>query len=119
MNAIEKGFLLLQKALDGSALRHQVIAGNLANVNTPGFHTRDVEFQKALAAALEGRGGDIEDVKPEIFEAEGLPARQDGNNVDLDKELVKMIKNALYYSTLTRITRAKISMLRSAITGRS
>lgn len=110
----------LQKLLDAAALRHRVIANNLANVNTPGYRRRVVSFDDHLARAL--TTGDLAALrgwKPAVV-ASGDPAlRADGNNVSLERELADLMKNTLVYNACTRLLTARIEAYRAAITGQS
>jgi len=120
MNETDRGLTLLGKALDASALRHRVIANNLANVNTPGFKASTVEFGEELKAAMTSGGpGKLASVQPKIVPLDAPAQRKDGNNVDVDRHLTDMVKNSLYYSTLARIVNARIGAFRAAITGRT
>ena len=110
--------VLLQRALDGAALRHRVIAHNMANVNTPGYHRQEVRFTEHLAAAL--AAGDAEAIRSARFDVERAndPAvRPDGNNVSLEREMGDLMKNSLVYNTVTQLLSAHIAGYRSAITG--
>ena len=97
--------------------RMTVIANNLANVNTPGYHRHDVEFEEHLTRLLQT--GDLTSSldAPRVVEVEGLPERADGNNVDVDQEIGQLNKNSLLYQTWTQILASKVSMMRSAIEG--
>ena len=76
---------LLSQLLDVAALRQDVIAQNVANVNTPGYSTLDVSFEDALKEALvAGSNKRSQDVNPEIGPGRGGQERADGNNVDVD-----------------------------------
>ncbi|HWQ62626.1 MAG TPA: flagellar basal body rod protein FlgB, partial [Negativicutes bacterium] len=101
---------VLEQALGAAALRHKVIANNIANVNTPGFKKSDVVFEDKLAAAmtgkplpmarthaghLPGRQGDA--FTPAVVTDTTTSLRTDGNNVDIDAEMANVAKNTLYY----------------------
>jgi len=120
MSVTVSQFDLLSKLLDASELRHRVISQNVANVNTPGYHRLAVSFEEELAQRLRSSGGDaaIDGLTPEIYEELGLPVRADGNNVDIDKEMGQLNKNALLYQTYAQVLASRLSMMRSAITGR-
>ena len=119
MSVIPSQFGILSKLLDATALRHQAISQNLANVNTPGYRRLEVAFEEELANQLSSNGkSDMEGLKPELIESVGLPERADGNNVDIDVEMGQMNKNALLYQTYTQVLASKIATMRSAITGR-
>ena len=108
---------LLAHLVDAAHLRHTVIAHNLANVNTPNYHRLEVQFESELSDALAGSGTD-KAPSPQIVEATDTPARQDGNNVDLDVELGLLNRNSLVATAATQILAMQIAQLRSAITGR-
>src|SRR5690242_827143 len=79
---------ILARLMDVAQLRHHVISQNLANVNTPGYQQLEVTFEDAFARAL-GKGGEQGALKitPRVVPGQDNPARQDGNTVDLDKEV--------------------------------
>jgi flagellar basal-body rod protein FlgB len=110
---------ILTRLMDVAQLRHQVISRNLANVNTPGYHQKEVSFEDAFAHALgkHGEEGAVR-VQPRVVEGQGNPPRQDGNTVDLDKELGALNKNSLAFSMAAQMLVSRIGMMRSAITGR-
>lgn len=109
---------VLARLLDVSQMRHRLISQNLANVNTPGYHQLDVSFEDAFARALgkHGEAGALR-VVPRVVEGAGGVARQDGNTVDLDRELGSLNKNSLLFSMATQMLVSRINMMRSAITG--
>jgi len=112
----------LAAALQGSAARHRAIAQNLANLDTPGFIRSDVNFEEALALALE-RGLQAPHRAFDLLAALPLrpqrdrssPARADGNNVDVDREMVLLSRNALRYNAVGEALAARIRLLRAAI----
>jgi flagellar basal-body rod protein FlgB len=108
---------VLTRVLDTSALRHQVLAHNLANVNTPLYQRLDVKFEEALANHL-GGDGDLGEVKPEVVVDRSAVARGDGNTVNLEKEMGSLTKNATLYNAAAHVLASHLAMLRSAITGR-
>jgi flagellar basal-body rod protein FlgB len=102
--------------------RHEVVASNLANVETPGFRARDVDgrdFKTALEAAFAGRAaGEIgEPATPEVVEDVSALPRADGNTVDLDFQMAKLSANGERYVALARILGQRIALLRQAIEG--
>ncbi len=112
----------LAAALQGSAARHRAIAQNLANLDTPGFIRSDVNFEEALALALE-RGLQAPHRAFDLVAAlhvrprpdRSSPARADGNNVDVDREMVLLSRNALRYNAVGEALAARIRLLRAAI----
>lgn len=120
MSVIPSQFDLIRNLLDATAARQRVTSQNIANVNTPGYKAREVNFEDQLARAL-ARPGDsngILDLAPEVRFQDGLVERLDGNNVDIDRELGRSQKNTLLHNTYVRILSTKINTLRSAISGR-
>ncbi|MBI3858517.1 MAG: hypothetical protein HY293_22765 [Planctomycetes bacterium] len=98
--------------------RHKVIAANLANVDTVGYRTRDLsesEFQRHLARAF---GGSPE--RPEFRSGPAAAAgilKAGGNNVDLEVEMAKMVRNTALHSTAAALLAQQFTMLREAISG--
>lgn len=110
---------LLARMLDVASLRHNVIAQNVANVNTPGFLQLDVAFEEAFAAALAaGQDTSALRVQPTIVAGNGGLEREDGNNVDIDGEMGRLAKNSTLYKVFTQIMALQLSTMRSAISGR-
>ena len=113
----------LKALLDLTAARQSAIAGNVANVNTPGFHRSDVDpaFQKELERAI--KAGDMEKVRnmiPKVAVDKKSPSlRMDGNNVNLEREMVELNKNNAQYEISASLISKRYKMLRMAITGRS
>ena len=104
---------MLSGLLQQSEMRQKTISQNIANVNTPGYRSMEVRFTDELDKIRSGAGA----ASSELVESEGLHVRQDGNNVDIDQQLAKLTKNSLQFETYSHLLAAKLSMLRSAITG--
>jgi flagellar basal-body rod protein FlgB len=116
MNVIPSQTDVLSSLLNSAALRHRVIANNVANVNTPNFKrltvSFDAEVERALAAGTSLRG-----VGARIVEDLSAPERVDGNTVDIDREMNELTKNLQLYSAATAILASRVGLLRAAITG--
>ncbi len=109
---------LLARLLDVYSVRHRVIAQNVANVNTPGYHQLDVDFEDAFARALAHQDpAALTRVRPTVVENATGPERADGNNVDIDFEMARLNKNTLLYRTFAQIIASHVATQRSAITG--
>lgn len=110
----------LEQALQGSALRQKVLANNLANANTPGFRRSDVDFQSALAGALDAAdpAQQVDRVQFAVQPDTAGPQRADGNNVQVDAEMAKLNENAVTYQALVAVAKARLSMISTAIGGR-
>lgn len=106
-------FALLERYLDLSATRQTLVSTNLANVDTPGYHTRDIDFQAELRRALSGVTA--ESSSPFVLPVRGLNERPDGNNVSVDRESLLLAEIQLQFKTATSILRAKFAQLNTAI----
>lgn len=114
MSLIDPTQTALERAIQGASMRQQLLAGNLANVNTPGYGRRDVDFHGALREAM--RTGDPERAAF-VATAETASVSADGNGIDLDREAAELAKNALDQQALVTVARARVDMLVTAITG--
>jgi flagellar basal-body rod protein FlgB len=111
-------FVATTKALDAASLRHQVIANNLANVNTPGFKSRKVQFENALSKAIRQPGsGAIASVRPQVTTDSSTSERQDGNNVDMESEMVDLAANQIKFEALSQQVSNLFTQLKSVIKG--
>src|SRR5262245_11068909 len=113
---------VLERALVGSSLRQSVLANNLANANTPGYRRSDVDFQSALADALDepavSRQDAVSDLSFSPKADADSPQRADGNTVDVDAEMAKLSENAVGYQALVAVAHARLAMIQTAIGGR-
>lgn len=113
----------LAKTLDAAAARQRAIANNIANVETPGYKRSYVAFEDELRRVMDERTGD--DLRESLGELTPVtqtdvlsPAREDGNNVNIDAEIADMAKNTIKYRAAVTLMEAKGAILRSAIQGR-
>ena len=110
----------LTQALTMHQKRHEVLASNLANVETPGFRAQDLDFATALKEAFEEKPAPFEtlgETTPRQVEDTNAPARADGNTVDLDLQMAKLGMNGGRYVALARVLAMRIGLLRQAIEG--
>jgi flagellar basal-body rod protein FlgB len=97
----------------------------MANVDTPGYHTRDIDFQGELHKAMNGVLGESEDspealqLTPVVQEVPGLMERPDGNNVSLDREGLLMSETQLQYQIGIQLIKHQFHQMLSAISGGS
>jgi flagellar basal-body rod protein FlgB len=101
----------LHGLLRGLAARQRTISDNIANLETPGFTAKRVEFENALAGAL-ASGGNA-DVKPTIVRT-NAPALPNGNNVAIDEEIVALQDTQLRYQLAIEAMTAKLGLIRSS-----
>jgi flagellar basal-body rod protein FlgB len=88
--------------------RQKVVASNIANVDTPNYRTKDIDFAAEMNAASSVR-------TPSIVEPAGLEAKSDGNNVALDRESRLLAENALRFNMASNLMKAHIRLVKSAI----
>jgi len=114
MNWIESPTMeRVEHYLDLVTFRHELISSNLANVDTPGYHTQDVDFDAEVRRAEQR----LEDapVSPHVQDVKGLIERPDGNNVSLDRETMALAQVQLQYHAGVELLRNEIRMVQSAI----
>jgi flagellar basal-body rod protein FlgB len=118
----QTNYVAAKKLLDASVLRHEAIASNLANVETPNYKRLDVttSFQSELRNALASNStGQIASVQPQIApDPTAISNSADGNSVQLENELLQMNKNFVEHSLETQLITGNLLKLRLAITGR-
>jgi flagellar basal-body rod protein FlgB len=107
------------QALDLLAQRQKVLAGNIANADTPGFQARDFDFAQALAQARSQASGAPAPAgsRPEVLYRTAEQPALDGNTVDLDRERAQFADNALRYEATLRFINHDVRTQLSAITG--
>lgn len=88
--------------------RQRVVASNIANADTPGFKTKDIDFQSALQQAFDGTSF-------QVSEVDGLKIKNDGNNVNLDREARLLTETDLRFSVASQLVRSQLKSIRSAI----
>ncbi len=101
----------LHSALAGLSARQRTIADNVANIQTPGFLAGRVQFEDALREAVGGGSGAAAPTTARSLE----PTREDGNNVNLDHEVISNIDTGLRYQLVTRAVDDRFSLLRTSL----
>ncbi len=125
-------FVALQKGLDASSLRQQVIANNVANINTPGYKKQDVSFEDEFKHAIDNKydarmyqtdprhlpgGSSLTSVGIKVNTIGATSMRYDGNNVDIDEEMSKMAENSIRYNAMAQLMSGRFSTLKTVING--
>ena len=109
----------LAQALTFHHRRHEILATNIANIETPGYRARDFEFSDALEAAFDGRetaGAERAGAfAARVVDKPSNLTRPDGNTVDLDLEMARLADNRSTYTTMAEILARRLSELRRAI----
>ncbi len=118
-------YQLASKLLDASVMRHEAIATNIANAETPGFRRIDVasDFNRALRSQFTGgrppSPSDVAAINPHLaVDANVRTVRPDGNSVEIETELMAMSRNRVDHEFLTEIVSRHIKQLKMAISGR-
>jgi flagellar basal-body rod protein FlgB len=93
--------------------RETVIASNMANVDTPGYRTKDMDFQQELERAMAAPDGGAPHVA--VHDVKGLLERPDGNNVDVDQQSLQLSETQLQYQMGTQLIEDRFHQLLSAI----
>jgi flagellar basal-body rod protein FlgB len=120
---VQPSYLAAKKMLDVSVLRHEAIASNLGNIETPNYRRVDVdtsfahELQQAIAGSDSGR---IAALKPALVtDLNAKSSRRDGNTVELETELINLSQNTVAHAAEAQLITSSLTRLRMAITGRT
>jgi flagellar basal-body rod protein FlgB len=111
--------LALQGVITGAAQRHDALAANLANANTPGYQRVDVDFHSALQAALSKGAAaapalESLSLTPQADASAGA-VQADGSTVDAERESAEMAQNAMEQEAAVQVAQARIHILESAM----
>ena len=121
---------VLDKAADGSWMKNQAIANNIANIDTPGYKRQDVSFQKELEHALKAskytsldtkvrelnEGNRLSHIEPRTYtDYANYSYRLDDNNVDVDNENVELASNQIVYQAIVQSINSEFSNLKTVI----
>ncbi len=118
----DKTVQMVEDRLSLNSLNQNLISGNLANINTPGYRAKEVSFDKALRESLEEqvlhmvRSNDSHFAANDPLMAMQVPEVVDSGPVDLDTEMVKLAKNSIEYQYMVSMLNKKFTMLKMAIT---
>src|SRR5579884_1641173 len=94
--------------MDLLAARQKLVASNIANADTPGYKTKDIDFQFEFMSQLNGGA-------PNVTEVSGLTVKNDGNNVSMDREARLLAENAMRFNLATNLMRSQLTLARAAI----
>jgi flagellar basal-body rod protein FlgB len=114
MSIIETSQLtLIERFLDLASVRQSLLVSNIANIDTPGYRTQDIDFHGELALAL-AQDPDTP-LLPMIRQVSGLLSRPDGNNVSVDREGLLLAELQLKYQAAVETMKAEFTYVRWAI----
>lgn len=97
-----------ERYLDLLSARQKLVASNLANAETPGYVTKDIDFQHEFLTLAKGQTATVQ-------EPEGLEFRNDGNNVSLEREARLLSENALRFQLVSMMAKGQFRAVRSAL----
>ncbi len=118
---------LMERILDVKLKRHELLANNLANVDTPGYKRRDISFEDVFQQNLNDllltttnarhikANRYSNKFKEKVHYQHDRSFRNDKNNVDIDKEMIEILKNTFGYNIISDQVRNKLKMLHTAI----
>ena len=132
MKIFDNTLARIERSLDVRLARHNVLSANVANVDTPGYTAKDVDFQAAMAAAEKSGGAGAMTLASTdeshmstggaaistgaadipIVDAAGSAPSMDGNKVDLDRTMVALAENGMQYGASARAAGKKLAILR-------
>jgi flagellar basal-body rod protein FlgB len=98
----------LERYMDLLSARQKLVASNIANADTPGYKTQDIDFQGEFMSLLPGQA-------PQTIEPDGLAQKPDGNNVSMDREARMLAENAIRFNLVSTLVIGQIKEIRSAI----
>src|SRR5437016_401910 len=102
----------LEHYMDLLGKRQQLTASNIANVDTPGYKTKDIDFQFEFLSLAQ-------DAPANVVEPQGLVVKNDGNNVSMDREARLLSENALRFNLVTNLMRSQLKTINNAIQEKS
>ncbi len=128
----DKTTYALGASINFRQLRQDVISSNIANAETPGYKAKKVDFENALARAVDTDGlyklsidnpdqypvggGSIEDVRADVYDNPNITVTNDGNTVDLEREMANLSQNTILYKAAVELINKKLATLAYAAT---
>ena len=94
--------------MDLLSTRQKLVASNIANADTPGYKTKDIDFQFEFMSQVEG-------LAPTVTGVAGLQVKNDGNDVNMDREARLLSENAIRFSLASVLLKSQLKIVRSAI----
>jgi flagellar basal-body rod protein FlgB len=102
----------IEHYMDLLSARQKLVASNIANVDTPGYKTKDIDFQLEFISLAQ-------DAPANVVEPEGLVVKNDGNNVSMDREARLLSENTLRFNLATTLMRSQLKTINNAIQEKS
>ena len=129
MSLFDKTAQALQTSLNMRQVKQSITSSNIANAETPGYHAQKMDFEEALSRSLDldglrsmstshgdhfSVGGKTAHVRPEIYDNPEGAVNNDGNTVDLEKEMSALSENAIMYKAALQLINKKMAALKYA-----
>jgi flagellar basal-body rod protein FlgB len=102
----------LERYMDLLSARQKTVASNIANADTPGYKSQDIDFQFEFMTLSKGE-------QPQIIQTPGLPDKTDGNNVNLDQQARLLSENQMRFNLASVLVRGQLKTVQEAIQGGS
>jgi flagellar basal-body rod protein FlgB len=116
MNKMDSITRLLAAGARAEGMRQQTIAANVSNLQTPGYRTKDVQFETLLEKALaSGRPLESKEIAAKTYQPGDTPVKANGNDVVWEMEVGKMVKNSLRHKAFIRLLNKKYQQIEQAI----
>jgi flagellar basal-body rod protein FlgB len=107
---------ILARAMSMRLKRHGAIAGNIANAETPGYRPQQVAFEDQLQEVVKSGSTDrLHNMRAKVLTVDDVTPRQDGNSVDLDRQMAGLAENSLMYNAAAEFMARKMRMIKSVI----
>jgi len=98
----------IEHYMDLLSARQKLVASNIANIDTPGYKAKDIDFQFEFLSLAPGQS-------PHVIDTPGLVVKSDGNSVNLDREARLLAENALRFNVAATLMKAQLKTVESAI----
>lgn len=128
MNIDDATLKAIAASLNMRQMRQEIITSNVANADTPGYKAKRIDFEEALAQALDIEkhramkisdkqhhnvgGGGFESLEPNLYEDPNGVVSADGNTVDRDQEMALMAKNRILYEAAVQLLNKKLGLIK-------
>jgi flagellar basal-body rod protein FlgB len=125
---IDKNIQAIGAYMSRLSQREQIISSNLANIETPNYKTMDVSFRATMQELLSGNSLNLQQpesghlsgwnpipMQAQPFEVQGLNSKVDGNNVDLDREMLNLSETTFGYAMISQILKGKFRTIALSI----
>ena len=121
INSTSETLSFYQKTLEGLWTRNEVISNNIANSDTQGYLSKDINFEKVINEYLSASKADYksevdaENIKYRIEHKRGLDVKSNGNNVDMDKEMVSLAENQMKYDLVSQALKFQLNLINTVL----